>query len=225
MDTNFTLHHLSHPPRQAMEGPAPALLLLHGFGSNEQDLMALAPYLDPRLHILSARAPLTMGHGMFAWYMVDIQPGGSFRYDPAQARHSVELVEQWVEECVTAYNLDRARLFLGGFSQGAIQSSAVLLRSPEQVAGIVAMSGRWPEPVEAERAPDTQLEGKPVLVIHGVSDPTIPIRYGREARDRWAALPVDLTYQEFPMGHNVSMESLALVQGWLKARLDEGSQE
>jgi phospholipase/carboxylesterase len=218
--TNLSLTHITRPPREPGDGPAPALLLLHGVGSNEKDLISLAPYLDPRLHIISARAPYEMGPQMFGWYMVQWMPNGDFRINEQEARQSLQTLTAFLDEIAGAYNLDPNRLFLGGFSQGAIMSSALLLTSPEKIAGIVAMSGRWPTPVEAERAMDEHLAGKPVLVMHGLYDPTIPIRYGREMRDKFAALPVDLTYQEYPIQHSVSMEGLQLAASWLTERLD-----
>ena len=222
--TDFSLTHLSRPPLQAGEGPAPGLLLLHGVGSNEDDLMGLAPYLDPRLHIISARAPLSMGPGMYGWYAIQPLPNGDFQINEEQARLSLELIEQFIEEIVVAYELDPARFYLGGFSQGAIQSCAMLLLHPGRVAGIVAMSGRWPTMIEGERAPDEQLAGKPVIAVHGQYDPVIPIRYGRELKEKFEALPVDFTYREYPMQHNVSAESLALAASWLTQRLDEGAE-
>ena len=218
--TNLSLTHISRPPRETGDGPAPALLLLHGVGSNEKDLISLAPYLDLRLHILSARAPFEMGPQMFGWYTIQWMPNGDFRINEAEARQSLETLNTFLDEIVRAYDLDPKRLFLGGFSQGAIMSSALLLTSPEKIAGIVAMSGRWPAPVEAERALDEHLAGKPVLVMHGLYDPTIPIRYGREMRDKFAALPIDLTYREYPIQHSVSMEGLQLAASWLTERLD-----
>jgi phospholipase/carboxylesterase len=218
--TNLSLTHISRPPRQAGDGPAPALLLLHGVGSNEKDLISFASYLDPRLHVLSARAPYAMGPQQFGWYAVQWLANGDFQINEEEARRSLNLLNTFLDEIVDTYNLDPQRLFLGGFSQGAIMSSAMLLTVPEKLAGIVAMSGRWPDPVENERASDERLAGKPVLAVHGLYDPVIPIRFGRTLRDKFSALPVDLTYQEFPMQHTVSMESLQLATRWLTEHLD-----
>ncbi len=222
--TSFSLAHLSRPPTRAGEGKPPGLLLLHGVGSNERDLMGLAPYVDPRFHVISARGPIEMGPQMFGWFWIDVLPDGNFRYSEEEARASLRQVSTLIEQVVEAYGLDPARLFLGGFSQGAIQSCALLLTEPEKVAGVVAMSGRWPAPAEAERAPDERLAGKPVLAVHGLYDPIIPIRYGRALRDKFQALPVALTYQEFPMPHTVSEQSLALATGWLTEQLDHSEQ-
>lgn len=220
---SFSLAHLSRPPLHGGADKAPALLLLHGVGSNEQDLMALAPYLDPRFHLLSARAPIPMGPMMYGWYWIEPLPDGNFHYEPEEALQSLERLVRFLGEIISEYNLDPARLFLGGFSQGAILSCAALLVAPQQIAGVVAMSGRWPEPVPPAQvaASRARLTDKPMLVVHGTQDPVIPIAYGRELQEKFRALPVALTYQEYPMGHTISEESIELVRTWLTNQLDQ----
>ncbi len=218
---SFSLPHISHPAKQAESGPSPCLLLLHGFGANEQDLVGLAPYLDPRFSIISARAPLSLGWGSFAWYMIQPLANGGFHYDREEALNSMYLIDKFIDEIIEAYNLDPQRIFLAGFSQGAIQSCALMMTNPEKLAGIVAMSGRWPEPVDEIQVSNERLDGKPILAVHGVQDEVIQIRFARELKQKFEALPVDFTYQEFPMGHNISPESLQVVQKWLTKQLDK----
>jgi phospholipase/carboxylesterase len=111
-------------------------------------------------------------------------------------------------------------VYLLGFSQGAIMSSWVVLTQPELAAGAVLMSGRIPDEVRAEIASPDRLAGKPFLVLHGIADQVLPIQYGRASRDLLQGLPVDLVYREYPMGHEVSAQSLADVVAWLSARLE-----
>jgi len=74
-------------------------------------------------------------------------------------------------------------------------------------------------------APPEALRGIPVMVVHGVADPILPIHHGRAIRDRLSALPVGLTYREYMMGHQVTEESLADIAGWLRTRLDPAEDE
>lgn len=102
-------------------------------------------------------------------------------------------------------------------------SLAVALTHPGTAAAVVAMSGRMmPQTIHQIQDKDA-LIGLPIFVLHGTSDNVLPISHGRETRAALSELPVDLTYREYPMGHEVSAESLDDVTEWLKARLDQAS--
>jgi phospholipase/carboxylesterase len=214
----LSLVHRIYDPAPSSARP-PLLLLLHGVGSNEDDLITLAPYLDRRFFVVSARAPYTLAPGAYAWFHVAFTPDGP-SIDAEEAERSRVALLAFINELLTAYQLDAERVYLLGFSQGAIMSQSLALTQPDPLAGIVAMSGRILPEVEAQLAAPEPLTGLPVLVVHGTDDTVLPIRYGRAARDRWATLPVALTYREFPMGHQISAESLQTITVWLTARLD-----
>ena len=218
MASTFSLPHLNRPPAVAAPAP-PLLLLLHGVGSHERDLMGLAPFLDPRFYIVSARGPNVLAQGAYAWFHVEFTAAGPV-IDPREAEASRVTLLRFIDEVVEAYGVDQRRIFLLGFSQGAIMSLSLALTEPKKVAGVVAMSGRiLPEVLPRVAPPDT-LAGLPILLVHGTADPVLGIEYGRAARDRLSALPVALTYREYPMGHQVTEESLADVAAWLRERLD-----
>jgi phospholipase/carboxylesterase len=211
------LTHLVRQPTHAAGAP-PLLILLHGIGSNEEDLMGLEPYLDERFLILSARAPHPYGWGGYAWFEIQWLPDG-IAIDRAQAQQSRDLLVRFVGEAVAAYGADPARVYLMGFSQGAMMSGWVALTRPGLVAGAVLMSGRIPEELREQIADPEQLAGKPFLVVHGTWDEVLPIENGRASRDLLQRLPVELEYREYPMGHEVSAQSLTDVVAWLSARL------
>jgi phospholipase/carboxylesterase len=208
------------PGRGGQTAP-PLLLLLHGIGSNEEDLFGLASYLDERFLVVSARAPVTLAYGGYGWFQIDFTPGGMVA-DVEQAKKSLAMLPGFVDGLVEAYGADGRRVYLMGFSQGAMMSLALTLTSPEKVAGVVAMSGRLPRQVIGLEPDREALKGTPVLVTHGLYDPVLPIENGRAARDYLAALPLELTYREYPMAHEVSMESLRDVTAWLTNVLDSG---
>lgn len=217
-DSLAPLTYRQRPPTIVSERP-PLLALLHGVGSNEHDLFGLVPHLDPRFFIASFKAPFPIGPSANAWFAVDFTPDGPV-HDPTMAGQSRQAIVEALSRLVQEHRLDPARVLLCGFSQGAIMSTYVALTRPEAVAGIAAMSGRVLPEAISERAADDRLRGLPVLWVHGTRDDVLPIRFGRDARAALAALPVDLTYEEFDMAHEVSRESLAKVTGWLSARLD-----
>jgi phospholipase/carboxylesterase len=218
-----SLVHLAQQPQQRGDGAPPLLLLLHGVGSNEHDLISMAPYLDRRFLILSARAPYNYGWNGYAWFEIGFTGNGDVVFvDPQQIEVSRQKIIQFIGEAIAAYGADPARVYLMGFSQGAIMGSLVALTEPELVAGAVLMSGRVPAEVRPLLAAPERLAGKPFLVVHGTHDQVLPIHNGRASRDLLATLPVDLTYKEYPMEHQVSAESLTDIVAWLAARLDGG---
>jgi phospholipase/carboxylesterase len=217
----LSLTHLTRRPSRTGPDGTPLLLLLHGFGSNEQDLFGLAPYLDERFLVVSARAPVTLDFGGYAWFNIEFMPQGMVDHGE-QARRSLDLLPGFIDELVSAYGADERRVYLAGFSQGAMMSLVLALMRPEKVAGVVAMSGRLPRQA-LELEPDREaLAGMPILVTHGLYDQMLPIADGRAIRDHLSALPVKLTYREYPMAHEVSAESLRDVTGWLTKVLDSG---
>ena len=213
------LVHLIRQPIVEADAP-PLLFLLHGIGSNEHDLYGLAPFLDKRFLIISVRAPNTLGPGSYAWFEVDFtQQGPAIKMEQVEA--SFKTLITFLKEAITAYGADPKQVYLMGFSQGAIMSASVALIQPELVAGAVLMSGRIPPEIRPLIASNEKLSGLPFLVVHGTADRVLPITYGRATRELLSSLPVHLTYHEYPMGHEVSQESLSDVTIWLTEQLDK----
>jgi phospholipase/carboxylesterase len=197
----------------------PLLILLHGVGANEGQMAAIAPAFDQRFVVVSARSPITLGPNAFGWFHVTFTPQGP-QIVAEEAEAGWKLLARFVDEAVAAYGADPARVYVGGFSQGAIMSLAALLTAPQKVAGAVAMSGRLlPEVLPHVASPDL-LRDKRVLIVHGEADEKLGIHLARWARERLAQFPLDLNYRELPMRHAISEESLGVVTSWLTASLD-----
>ena len=216
----LSLTHLVREPIETASSTPPLLLLLHGIGSNEEDLLGLAPYLDERLLVVSARAPIVMGPAAYGWFNIEFTPQDIVA-DVEQAKESLRLLPAFIDELIESYGADNRCVYLMGFSQGAMMSLALALTSPERIAGVVIMSGRFPSQVLEEEPDKRALEGMPFLVTHGIYDPVIPIEQGRDVRENLKLLSVELAYHEYSMGHEVSMESLRAVSAWLSKSLDE----
>ena len=202
-----------------LDASPPLLLLLHGVGSNEQSMASLAPAFDPRFVVMSVRSPIALGPNAFAWFHVQFTPQGSV-IDAAEAKEGWTRLATFIDEVVSAYGTDPARVYLAGFSQGAIMALATLLTAPDQVAGVAAMSGRLLPEVLPHAAPAAMLVGKPVLLVHGTLDEKLGVHYARSAREQLAKFPLTLSYHELPIGHAVTQESVSIVGSWLSELLD-----
>lgn len=199
---------------------SPLLLLLHGLGADENDLFELVPYLDDRFFIASARAPYNLPYGGFGWFELIIGPD-DIGVNIKQFEQSRLKILQFIDEIVEEHDLDKNRVFLCGFSQGAMMSMSALFSEPQKFAGVVAMSGRaMPEMLPENKDPDA-LKDFPIFVTHGLHDPLLPIENGRATRELLENLPVDLKYREYPMAHEISAESLSDVREWLTQKLTE----
>ena len=197
----------------------PLLLLLHGFGADENDLFGLAPFMDGRFFIVSPRAPFDLPYGGFAWFELTIQPN-NIGYSVKEFEQSRQKILEFVDELIAEHDLDAKRVYLCGFSQGAIMSLSALLSKPEKFAGVAAMSGRAMPEMLPEQKDFDALKDFPILVTHGIYDPVLPIENGRATNEILSRLPVDLEYKEYSMAHEISQESLQDVTSWFRSKLD-----
>ncbi|HMD33611.1 MAG TPA: alpha/beta fold hydrolase [Vicinamibacterales bacterium] len=197
-------------PRKPEPGKKPPLLvLLHGHGANERDLLPMIPRLDPRLAVASPRAPFQIGSDNFSW------TSGNSAADIDAARRTVL---ECIDQVVATTGADRGRVYLAGFSQGAMLTLAIALTEPEKIAGAAVLSGRLVAPVRDHHATADELRAFPILVVHGRDDHQIPIRAGHEVRDFLKPLAA-LEYHEFDYGHSVSDEAVFVFDQWLRKQL------
>jgi phospholipase/carboxylesterase len=212
---------LVHVARPAAGEPAGALVLLHGRGTSEHDLLPLLDVLDPdrRLLGVTPRAPLTLPPGGAHWYV----SVGIPRPHPETFHSGLALLSGWLEALLAAHGLDHGRLVLGGFSQGAVMTYALGLgHGRPRPRGLLALSGFMPEVPDFE-LDLADLEGYPVARGHGTYDPVIGVEWGRQAHERLVAAGADVTWRESPMPHAVDPDYLGELAGWIGRLLDGGA--
>jgi phospholipase/carboxylesterase len=205
---------VQRPPRMVIDNPPPLLILLHGYGADERDLLPVANDVDPRFLIVLPRAPLRMRAGQYAWF---------WNGDSPELETSRQAVVDFIDRIVADTRTDPKRVYLAGFSQGGMMTLAVALQNPEKIAGGIVLSGRLFEDVTSGRASPDRLRGFPLLIIHGSADGTVPIRHGREARDMAQRFEMRVEYQELSTGHTIDSTTTAIVNDWLRQRLDQTS--
>jgi phospholipase/carboxylesterase len=179
--------------------------------------MALEAALDPSLVVVSARAPFRLGPG-YAWY--DMAQVGNPDQDTFDT--GLDELRQFVEDLPPAYDIDPQRLYLMGFSQGAIMSAALALVEPESVRGVIMHSGYVPA-YSVDGIVPGGIEGKGFFVAHGLYDEVIPVIYGRESEAYLSRQGARLTYNEYPIGHSISEESLYDLSEWLSGELESNA--
>jgi phospholipase/carboxylesterase len=190
--------------------PDRLLLLIHGKGADEQDLAPLIPHLDPEGRFLTVlpRAPLPLMGG-WQWYETDGIPRGG-----PELVASIDALDDLLDASCAEHGFDRAQAIVAGFSQGCAVTLALGLRRSDRPrpAGLLAMSGFLPE---REGLEYDFSQAPPVLIQSGTQDPLISVEFGRRAAARLGAEGVPVVYREYPMAHQVTLESSQDAMAWL----------
>jgi phospholipase/carboxylesterase len=208
---------LIHVVREPDGEPEGALILLHGRGADEHDLVPLLDELDPgrRLVGLTPGAPLPGPGGGRWWYMV---PRVGYP-DPTTFNASYAQLATFLDAWLAERGIPWDRTIVGGFSMGCVMSYATGLGpSRPSPAGILAMSGFIPT-VDRWQADLAGRTGLPVFITHGARDQVISVEFGRDARDRLEAGALDVEYHEHHGGHHLDPATLPLMTDWLTRRV------
>jgi phospholipase/carboxylesterase len=187
-----------------------ALVLVHGRGANEHDLLGLLDGLDPerRLHGYCPRGPLALPPGGAHWYLV---PRVGYP-DPATFAEGFAALAGFVD------SLPHERIVLGGFSQGAVMSYAVGLgEGRPRPAAVIAFSGFVPT-VEGWRLGGPPLP--PIAVAHGTYDPVIPVELGRRGVEQLEAAGAEVLYREFPIDHSIDPGFVEELRPFVRAAVE-----
>lgn len=211
----MNLHYLIQEPK-VKHDKNPLLLLLHGYGSNEEDLFSFATELPDDSYVISVRAPYDLQPYGHAWYAIHFDADENKFSDNIQAKQSVELIARFIEEVVKQYPIDAKNVTLIGFSQGAILSYATALTFPEKVTKVVALSGYFNQEIMPEVIDTKVISHLKFFVSHGSVDQVIPVEWARKAKPALENLGLEVEYHEYPVGHGVAPQNFFDFKNWLQ---------
>ena len=204
---------LEHQLRPAGGDPEGALVLMHGRGADELDLLPLLDALDPgrRLVGIVPRAPLALPPGGFHWY-ISRRVGYP---DRETFLATYRTLERFTAALPAALGVSWSKTVIGGFSMGAVMSYALALGSGRPTpAVLLAFSGFIPT-VDGFELEWSNMRGLPVAIGHGTRDPVIPVGFGRDARKAVEEAGARALYRESPMFHAIDPLFVRALQGWL----------
>lgn len=210
----MNLHYLIQEPK-VKHDKNPLLLLLHGYGSNEEDLFSFASELPNDSYVISVRAPYDLQPYGHAWYAIHFDADENKFSDNVQAKQSVEIIAAFIDEIVKQYPIDAKNVTLIGFSQGAILSYATALTYPEKVSKVVALSGYFNQEIMPEVIDTKAISHLKFFVSHGSVDQVIPVEWARKAKPALENLDLEVEYQEYPVGHGVAPQNFFDFKNWL----------
>jgi len=211
---SFSLYHLVREPK-VVRDKNPLLLLLHGYGSNEEDLFSFASELPDEYYVISARAPYGLPPYGYAWYAINFDADENKFSDMEQAKTSRELLMTFIDELVANYPVDKDNITLVGFSQGCILSYAAALSYPDKIQRVVAMSGYLNKELLVENYASNDFRNLKIFASHGSADQVIPVEWARKAKPQLDALGIDSVYKEYPVGHGVAPQNFYDLLNWI----------
>lgn len=198
-----------------VSGKPAAIIMLHGFGSDENDLFSFASELPEEYAIISLKAPIKMQPYGNAWYNIYFDDSQGKFSDDVQAIASRELVSECIDEIIEAYQVDKNNITLLGFSQGTILSFAIALSYPEKVKNVIGLSGYINEDILKKGYEENDFSKLKIYTSHGSVDQVIPIQWARKTKPFLDNLNIECSYSEFPVGHGVAPQNFQELKNWL----------
>lgn len=202
-----------HAPDTATDG-ARLIVLLHGRGADEGDMLGLGPHLEPAV-VVAPRAPFEAapwGYGPgWAWYRYL----GGTRPEPESFSTSQRALGEFLRRLPDELTFTPGEIVLGGFSQGGTMSVAFAIREPGVVDRVINFSGFVADHPDVGVTSET-VDGLPVFWGHGTSDPNIPFDFAVEGRKVLAEAGAHLTTGDYPIGHWIAPEEIQDLRSWLR---------
>jgi phospholipase/carboxylesterase len=214
LQTDLTLNYLAEVKADAPDRPL--VIFIHGYGSNEQDLFGIKDRLSPDYNYLSVRAPMELRPGSYKWFT---QKPGVADYDGVteDLKSSGERLTSFIRQATQKYRTRPGKVFLVGFSQGAMMSYEVALRDPELVGGFAALSGRLLPVLESGLKADPRLVPLKVFIAHGSQDHQVAYSGGPNALATLQKLGVQPQFHSYEgMAHSINAAEVADLAQWLE---------
>jgi phospholipase/carboxylesterase len=193
---------------------SPVIVMLHGYGSDENDLFSFASELPDNYTIISLKAPFAMQPHGNAWYDIYWDENGK-SINTEQAINSRELVVKCLDEIISSYNIDEQNITLLGFSQGTILSFSIALNYPEKIKNLIGLSGYIDESLLKDSYKNNDFSKLNIYSSHGSLDQVIPVDWARKTKPFLENLGIQSSYSEFPVGHSVTPQNFYELKDWL----------
>lgn len=201
----------THIPESISED-SPVLLMLHGYGSHEQDLLGMAPLLPQPFLTISMQAPLELPLGGYAWYHLNFDEIGTKLSNVEQANQSHEKMVKTI--AAIKENFPKRELWIMGFSQGCILSYSLVSKYPQYFKAMIGLSGYQLDEITNWKSAEAYSNLK-FFISHGTQDPIIPVNLGEQAANGLKQVSENVSFNTYEMGHGVDQNCFADLQRWV----------
>lgn len=213
MEQNATLHYIVRESSDSIV-KSPMLLLLHGHGSNENDLFSLSENIPNDWIVISVRGSYKLTENSYRWYDVKMV-NGKISINIEEEEKSRKLIIDLISELTNKYNVDTNNIIVAGFSQGANMAQSLGLCNPDLVAGFAVFSGRYVEEITPFISKSPILKNRKAYIAHGSGDQMLPKTYAEENLIKLKEFGVNANYCEDLGGHSISAKQWSEFVTWL----------
>lgn len=192
----------------------PLIVLIHGYGSHEEDLFSFTDDLPKNAHVVSVRGVNDIPYGGYAWYDISFMNNEKWM-DEKQAAESKNKLLRFIDEILVQENLDSNHVTLMGFSQGAILSYAIALNHPEKIKNVAILSGYPEHKIIGDIDTSKDFSHLNFFISHGTEDVVLPIDLGRAGEELMKLLGIHFEYHEYQSGHGIIPQNYFDLMKWI----------
>jgi len=200
-------------PKDALS-PAPALILFHGYGSNEQDLFKAFNAIPDNWYVVSVRAPFELAKNQYSWYDGEIN-NDEVNIDVEMEKQSRKAASDYIDQFIHSHPVDPEKIVTAGFSQGAGLALTLMLTEPDKIHAAACFSGRVMDQVKPSIEKHEAIQSKQLFIGHGTSDARSPMSIVEEHKTWVESFGVNATLKTYDMGHSMSQEEITHFMEWL----------
>lgn len=216
--TPYEFQYVSRPALDKSEKP-PLLIALHGYGANANSLFKLVSQLDKRLVVVSARGPYNHQRDSYFWFNIDLKERKKV-YNTLMGKESIRRMGIFIDQMVKEHNADPNRVYLMGFSQGAMMAHATAMRFPNKVKGIMLCSGGLFPGVEEMKILGADYSKIQTFISHGTADRMLSINHAEAIKKFCEEINMKYDFHFYGgAGHGINQENADDLAKWITKKL------
>lgn len=219
-NVDFGFEHVIREPLTKSSKKPPMLILLHGLGSNENDLFKFSNSLDSRLLIVSPRGPITISEGDYSWFSLTVKQG-QFHYVESEIDANRKKLLAYIDQLVTTYDVNPEAVYVGGFSQGAIMSLYLGMTAPDKIAGVISLSGQLYPNFRKQTKLGKDFDDLDILITHGTEDNVLPYDDMKKSALYLLSSGANVETKWYETGHTVNKDNLKDFIYWISTKVDK----
>ena len=219
LSTTVSLAYEMKTPKE-LSKDSPILILLHGYGSNKKDLFGFANKLNENLVVACPQAPITLQNNRYAWYNLNLNASKN-RYQYEDVQLAKKEIVKFIQEIKKKYGLSKSKVFVGGFSQGAIMSLYLGLSEPELIDGVIALSGHLYPEVRKAIKHNPNLSDLKIFMSHGKQDNVLSFEKAEEGYHYLNNHGIKVDQFWYDSKHQITSENFRDLRSWLDKQLEK----